>query len=115
MSLRSSAERWKKAVGHAFAMPSEKPLSDEQKEWLQKLAHKVCERNLTAPALLMLESLRPLGFVSSQAVVFFKPIVSLVFPPERCDEVAALLENRSALESLAEVIEECDRRKGRTQ
>ena len=38
----------------------------------------VAERGLTTPALVFLESVRPLNYVSSQALTFFTPILSAI-------------------------------------
>ena len=109
MQERQKGKSFREALRHAFALPSEETLTPQQKEWLEAVARKVCERGLMVPALLLLESGKPLTFVASQAVVFFKPIISVLFPPEKCDEVAALLEKRSALENLFGMLEDFDR------
>jgi len=93
------------ALRHAFAIPAERPLTDQQREWLDRLARKVLERRLVAPALLLLESVRPISYIGSQAVAFFKPVISAAFAPELCDEVVRLLENRAAVGALVEMIE----------
>ncbi len=103
-----SGKGFRQALKRAFAVPAEEPLTEQQRQWMDKLARKVVARGLTVPAILLLESIQPLGFVGSQAVVFFKPIISLVFRPEFCDEVARLLEKRSALRDLMQMIERCD-------
>ena len=89
-------------------MPADQPLTDRQRQWLDALARRVVERGLAAPALLLLGSVRPVSFVGAQAVVFFSPIMSVIFPPDVCDEVARLLERRSALEALMHAIEQRD-------
>ena len=98
-----------RALKHAFAMPGGLTLTDRESQWLEAIAGKVVQRGLTAPALMVLESARPLNFVGSQVLVFFRPLISLVVAPERCDEAAALLEKRGCIEALIETIERCDR------
>ena len=97
------------ALKHAFAIPSGPSLTDRERQWLEAVARKVVQRGLTAPALIVLESARPLNYVGSQVLVFFRPIISLVVAPERCDEAAALLEKRGCLKALVGMIERCDR------
>jgi hypothetical protein len=73
-----------------------------------KIAQKVVDLRLTPVAIVMLESGKPLTFVGSQLMVFFQPIVSALFPFQQYDEVAALLEDRSNVESLIQTIEKLE-------
>jgi hypothetical protein len=73
---------------------------------LDELADAIIRRRLGTPALFFLESLRPLGFVGSQMMVFLRPIVSLIWAdPKRWDQVARMLEVRGSIELLAQRIE----------
>lgn len=108
MSERGSADGFWAALRHAFAVPADKPLTDQERRWLEQIAAKVVARRMTVPALMLLESVRPLNYVGAHALLFFKPIISLVVPPQRCDEVVELLQKRSALKSMADIIERCD-------
>jgi hypothetical protein len=109
MSEQESNKGFWGAVRHAFAIPKDKPLTDRQREWLEKLAQKAVQRGLTCPAMMLLESVKPLNYVGAHVVLFFKPLISALFPPERCDEVASLLERRDGLEELIQMIERADR------
>ena len=116
MSGRRFAAGFWASLRHAFAIPAKEPLEAREREWLSKLAQKVAERGLTAPAVLVLEGARPLNYIGAHVLLFFKPIISLVFAPERCDEVAALLQKRCALEVLIRMIEQHDAEKmGRSE
>ena len=81
MAERKSGRGFWGAFRHAFAVPAQERLTPWEHECLCKLAHKVVERGLTAPAILMLESARPLNYLGAHAILFFKPIISLVFAP----------------------------------
>ena len=73
---------------------------------LDELADAIIRRRLGTPALFFLESMRPLGFVGSQMMVFLRPIVALVWAdPKRWDQVARMLEVRGSIELLAQRIE----------
>ncbi len=76
-----------------------------REEILAKIAQKVVDLRLTPVAIVMLESGKPLSFVGSQLMVFFQPIVTALFPFHQYDEVAALLEERSNVEVLIQMIE----------
>jgi hypothetical protein len=91
---------------HAFAIPQEDELTEEERGWLETLADGVVQRGLATPALFMLESCRPLNYVGSQALVFFKPILSALFRPRTCDRVADLLSRRGTVDHLVRMIEE---------
>jgi len=63
---------------------------------------------LTAPAVLFLESAKPLSFLGNQALVFFQPIVQTVFNFRTYDEITELLEDRENVEVLLKKIEELE-------
>lgn len=81
---------------------------ERREEILTKIAQKVVDLRLTPVAVVMLESSKPLSFVGSQLMVFFQPIVTSLFPFRQYDEVAALLEERSNVESLIQKIEKLE-------
>ncbi len=88
-------------------MASERPaLTGEERALLERVATRVVELRMEVPALLMLESIKPLSLVAGQALVFFEPMAQglLGFPDYR--RFAALVERREALEALASLIEE---------
>jgi len=102
---------WRRALAHAFAVPGEAPLTDGEEAVLKRLADGIVRRGLSVPSMLLLRSLRPVEFLGGQAVAFFRPVVSLVFPQEQCGRVAELLSRRGVAERLAAEIEQCDRRR----
>lgn len=53
--------------------------SDEDEELLERMAKWVSERGLSTPAILFLESFRPLGYLGGQAMVMAEPIVDMSF------------------------------------
>ncbi len=63
---------------------------------------------MTVPAILFLESVKPLSFVGSQALYFFEPMVRALFTVPEYERFAALLERRENLEILLVKIEERD-------
>jgi hypothetical protein len=73
---------------------------------LDELADAIVKRRLETPALFFLESMRPLSFVGSQMMVFFRPFVQLVWAnPRRWDQVQRVLEQRDSVEALARKLE----------
>lgn len=63
---------------------------------------------MTVPAILFLESVKPLSFVGSQALHFFEPMVRAVFTVPDYERFAALMERRENLEALLVAIERKD-------
>jgi hypothetical protein len=61
---------------------------------------------MTTPAILFLETVRPLNFVSSQVLQFFRPVLSVVADPAACRELAEFLEHRGSIDYLCRRIEE---------
>ncbi len=88
--------------------PEKKALPAEEEAVLQKLAHKVVERRMAVPAILFLESVKPLNFIGSQVLVFFEPIVQTLFNFKDYDTFRQALEKRESIEILLLKIEELD-------
>ena len=89
---------------HAFATEREKH-EDDDTVLIRKLADFVIRRNMSVPAVMFLESVRPLNFVGSQAMVFFKPILSRFFSRVEYDRIAIILEKREVVDILIREIE----------
>ncbi|MBT6561690.1 MAG: hypothetical protein HON76_04090 [Candidatus Scalindua sp.] len=90
---------------HAFATEGVK-LEDCDIAVISKLADIVVRRNMSVPAIMFLESVRPLNFVGSQAMVFFKPVISRFFTSVEYDKLATILEKREVIDLLIIEIEQ---------
>jgi hypothetical protein len=73
---------------------------------LGRIARKVVERDMTVPAIMLLETVKPLSFLGSQALVFLNPIVSLIVSSEDYYRFVRLLDDRENIEKLEIAIEE---------
>jgi hypothetical protein len=82
--------------------PSEKPTDDEL---LERVAEGIAIRRLSVPAILFLESSKPLSFIGSQFLVFMEPFVKTLFNAASYDRFAALMEDRESYERLIQKIE----------
>jgi hypothetical protein len=80
----------------------------EQKEIMDRFAAKVVEWRMTAPAILFLESAKPLSFLGNQALIFFQPIVQSIFNFKTYDEFIEVLEDRQNVEYLLLRMEELE-------
>jgi len=83
-------------------------LPEEQEAVFDKLAKWVVRKGMTVPAIMALESVKPLNYVSSQAMVFFEPIFQAIFNMREYNVVREALEQRESIEILILRIEEYD-------
>ena len=90
---------------HAFATEGEK-LEDGDTVLIRRLADFVVKRDMSVPAVMFLESVRPLNFIGSQSMVFFKPILSRFFSRYEYDRIANILEKREVIDLLIREIEQ---------
>ena len=72
--------------------PRETELTEKEKEVFKKIAQRIVDYRMTVPAILFLESVKPLNFIGSQALLFFQPIVQILFTTVEYDIFAASLE-----------------------
>ncbi len=91
---------------HAFATGGVKLEDRDAMALISKLADFVVKRNMSVPAIMFLESVRPLNYVGSQSMVFFKPILSRFFTRDEYDKLATILENREVIDLLIKEIDE---------
>jgi hypothetical protein len=81
-------------------------LSDDERALLDQLADGIARRRLTPAALFFFESMKPMGFVGSQMMVFLRPMISVIWSnPARWDQIQALLEKRGSIELLLRRLE----------
>lgn len=84
----------------------EASLSSEDRELLDKLADGVVRRGMTPVAVFFLESMKPLGYVGAQLMVFLRPVIQSIWSnPATYDRLAGILERRGSLELLLRRIE----------
>lgn len=81
-------------------------LPREDAELIEWMADQVVKRRLAMPAVLFLESSKPLSFVGSQMMHVASPMFNALFShSDRFDRVAFLMEDRENLERLILCIE----------
>ncbi len=79
---------------------------EEIRALMVKIAKKVVQWRLSVPAIVILESSKPLSFVASQVMVFFEPIVNALFlSPRDYKTFYEMLEDRENVEKLIQEIE----------
>ena len=88
-------------------------LAPEDRVLLERLAQRVVDLRLETPAILTLESTRPLSVLAGQAMLFFEPFAQALFRYPDYRRLAALVERRDAMELLTRLIEERAEARGR--
>jgi hypothetical protein len=83
-------------------------LTPQQQEILTKIAQKVILWKMSVPAVLFLESVKPLNYIGSQMMAFFEPFVQTLFSWKDYDEFRKMMEERGTIERLLRRIEELD-------
>jgi hypothetical protein len=95
------------SLRHAFAIDSPGPAepTEQQKTAVDLVCSEIARRHLTTPALIFLETFRPLSFVGSQAMHFFEPIVSAVIRGDTYHPFAEFLERRGSVDYICRELE----------
>jgi hypothetical protein len=78
---------------------------DSDQALLDRLAARIVELHLEVPAILALESGRPLSVVAGQAMLFFEPLVQSLFSFSDYRRYAAIIQRRESIEDLIRRIE----------
>ena len=66
----------------------------------QRVANKITDLGLTAPAIFLLESHRPLAFFGSQLLLVAQPTLDIFLPQNLVKNTATLLSDSDQLETL---------------
>ena len=84
----------------------EADLTEDERTLLDELADGIARRRLTSAAMFFLESMKPMGYVGSQMMIFLRPMVSVVWSnPTRWDQLQQVLEKRGSIELLLRRLE----------
>lgn len=92
--------------GSEGAAPTE--FSEDERALVDRVAKKVIEWKMAIPAIMTLESMKPLNFIGAQAMVFFEPIVQSLLNLKDYDTFRTMLERRESVEFLLLRIEHFD-------
>lgn len=99
-------------LGEQELPPEENELTPDEQEIMRALAQKVVDWHMTVPAILTLESVKPLNWIGSQAMVFFEPFVTAILSAplsvKNYNLFRQMMEKRDNVERLLQKIEELD-------
>jgi len=85
---------------------NENGVTEEDRALFAKLGAWLATRRLETPAILFLESVRPLSFVGAQGMYFLEPFARAIFDITEYERMARLLERRPNIEVLVRAIED---------
>jgi len=95
--------------GNPGEMPEQsRSIPEEEDAVLEKVAIKVVQWRMAVPAIVFLESVKPLNFIGAQAMVFFEPVVQSLFNFKDYETFRVALERRENIENLLQKIEKYD-------
>lgn len=86
---------------------AKKTIPPEEEAVLEMVAKKVVAWRMAVPAILFLESVKPLNYIGSQMMVFFEPIMS-IFSIKEYNNFRLAMERRENVENLLKKIEKYD-------
>src|SRR5258708_16057593 len=80
---------------HAFSVEPDGPIgpTEAQRPVVERLCRQVVARGMTTPAILFLETVRPLNYVSSQVLQFFSPVLTVLADPAACRALPEFLKH----------------------
>lgn len=84
------------------------PIPEDEERIIEKVATQVVRWKMSIPAIIFLESVKPLNYIGSQTMVFFEPIVQSVFNFKEYDTFRRAMERRENVERLLQKIEAAD-------
>lgn len=92
---------------HAFAVEPEGPLdpTPEQRAVVDEFCTRIVERGLALPAILFLESSRPLGPLAAQSLLLLQPWFELALPREQLALFTKFLDRRGSFDFLCQRLE----------
>lgn len=101
---------------HAFAIESAEGWqpNERQQQICDLLLHEITRRGMAVPALLWLETSRPLNYIGAQLLHFCEPVLSAVCDAQSCREFAEFLEHPGAIEYLCRRLEAMAQSSGRS-
>tara|TARA_B100000427_G_scaffold247169_1_gene210240 strand:- start:152 stop:481 length:330 start_codon:yes stop_codon:yes gene_type:complete len=98
------------SIKNAFDLGNDKSFcpNDREGKLIDKISTIIVNKNLSIPAIVVLETLTPLNYVGSQAMRFFEPIVSTFISKSSYIDFVGIIEKRGGISFIIKKIEEID-------
>jgi len=105
---------WAEGFRHAFGVdaPAGVPPDPEDRERIEALLERIVTRDMATPAVLLLESWRPLNGVTAQAMHALTPFVGMVGDSTIWNRLARYMQRRGSIPWMLDRLEtmQADRR-----
>jgi hypothetical protein len=82
-----------------------RPLEEADQALLDRVATRVVELHMEVPAILALETAKPMTVIASQSLIFLEPMIQSLFRFSDYRRFTALIERREVMEALIRGIE----------
>jgi len=82
--------------------------TEQTNEMVDRIAKYLVQKKMAAPAIITIESLRPLSRIGSQVLYFLAPFAEIIFNAEEYQKFALLLEDQKNIKNLVNRIDELD-------
>ncbi|MFL7793644.1 MAG: hypothetical protein AB8I69_15995 [Anaerolineae bacterium] len=77
----------------------------EQSDWVNELAGRIEQRGFSSLALMLIEFVRPFGFLGSQVLVMAQPLLTGIVNDTTVQQATILLDNPDLLNQLSATLE----------
>ena len=90
---------WRERLRHAFAVEPDGCVAPPEREraLIDELLLRIVRRRMTTPAILLLESFRPMGAIGAQGMHALAPFAGVVVDPALWEGLARWLQRRGSL------------------
>jgi len=92
-------------LGHPVLAKGHADLTPEDRALLERVASRIVELRLEVPAILTLETGRPLSVLAGQTMHFFEPMIGAFLAIQDYRRFALMIERRETIEVLLRLIE----------
>lgn len=80
----------------------------EAMDMIERVARFIAERHFAAAGIMLIESLRPLHSIGSQALYFVLPFAEILFDSKKYQQFALMIQNEENLKKLVARMDELD-------
>jgi hypothetical protein len=85
---------------------------EQSEQLLEQISQQICRWRLTLPAIIFLQTTRPLSFLASQTLLLCQPLISAFYDAPQIAGYADLLADRTNVDRLVARLEEDSRTQG---
>ncbi len=80
--------------------------NEDYSDLIERISKAIVVRQLTVPAIIFFETIKPLSFLGNQILIFSNPMVSLIVTSKDYYKFVRMIEDRDNIEKLIKGIED---------